>query len=220
MLEGTVTHPPPEGSLLPQTYKFPRGESRQNLLDRMQEDKKHLVDKIWARRSPDLPIRTKEQLVILASIVEKETGLADERPRIATVMMNRLRIGMRLQSDPTVIYGLSRPQGSPLNRELTKEDLMTHTPYNTYLIAGLPPEPICNPGRAALEAVTNPARTNDLYFVASPSGIGHAFSTTLEEHNANVVRWRHTQQLRKTSPSTLPEDGFLPGLNLMPSLNP
>jgi UPF0755 protein len=220
LLEGSIEHEPPEGSLLPQTYKFPRGESRHDLLKRMQEHQEELLDKIWSYRTSGLPIQTKEELLTLASIVEKETGVDNERPHVASVMINRLRIGMRLQSDPTVIYGLFLANRSSLNQELTKTDLMKPTPYNTYLTAGLPPGPICNPGRAALEAVAHPLETKDLYFVASPTGTGHVFSTNLEEHNANVRRWRHTQRIRKSSSTTTTPQSLTPYMDLMSSFRP
>ena len=144
---------------------------------------------IWARRDPGLPIKSKEEMVILASIVEKETGRADERPLVASVFLNRLERGMRLQSDPTIIYGLFGGKGKPSDRPIYRSDLDKVTPYNTYKIDGLPPTPIANPGRAALEAVAEPSQTNNFYFVADGTG-GHAFAETLEQHNANVSRWR------------------------------
>lgn len=150
---------------------------------------KQLVDQIWDRRDPDLPIASREEFVTLASIVEKETGIADERSRVASVFINRLEKGMRLQSDPTIIYGIFGGDGKPADRPILKSDLDKSTPYNTYLIKGLPPTPIANPGRAALEAVSNPSRTSDLYFVADGTG-GHVFAATLDEHNNNVRRWR------------------------------
>jgi len=180
---------PPEGSLLPETYKFTRGTSRSDILDQMQAAKSRMVDQIWERRRPDIPIETKEEMVILASIVEKETARADERPRVAAVFHNRLRRGMRLQSDPTIIYGIFGSEGKPSDRPIYQSDIDQPTPYNTYTIDGLPPGPIANPGRAAMEAVVNPAQTDELYFVADGTG-GHAFAKTLDEHNANVRRWR------------------------------
>ncbi len=180
---------PPEGSLLPETYKFSRGAERADILDQMEKAQTRALDQIWARRSPDLMLETKEELVILASIVEKETGRADERPRVAGVFLNRLKKGMRLQSDPTVIYGVFGGEGKPSDRPIYKSDLEKETPYNTYVINGLPPTPIANPGRESMEAVANPSRTDDLYFVADGYG-GHTFAKTLDEHNANVARWR------------------------------
>ncbi len=180
---------PPEGSLKPDTYKFTRGTQRSEIVQQMSAAQKALVEQIWDKRDPDLPISTIEEFVTLASIVEKETGRADERPRVASVFINRLEKGMRLQSDPTIIYGIFGGEGKPADRVILKADLDKDTPYNTYIIKGLPPTPIANPGRAALEAVANPSRTPELYFVADGTG-GHVFAETLDEHNANVRRWR------------------------------
>ncbi len=185
---GTVHEIPREGTLLPETYKFPRGTSRDQVIQRMQKEQKRVVAEIWERRSPDLPVKTPEQLVTLASIVEKETGKPDERSRVAAVFVNRLRQRMRLQSDPTIIYGLVGGKGT-LGRPIKRSEIMTPSPYNTYVIDGLPPGPISNPGRASLEAAANPARTRDLYFVADGSG-GHAFTETLNEHQKNVAKLR------------------------------
>jgi len=188
ILEGPPAIVPAEGAIMPDTYVFRRGMTRQKLVDDMQAAQNALVDDLWKRRSPVLAIGTREEAVTLASIVEKETGVAEERPVIASVFMNRLKKGMRLQSDPTIIYGIAGGKGK-LDRALTRDDIQAATPYNTYRIDGLPPGPIANPGRAALEAVLNPPITDYLYFVANGSG-GHAFSTTLEEHNRNVKKWR------------------------------
>jgi UPF0755 protein len=185
---GTVHEIPREGTLLPETYKFPRGTSREQVIQRMQREQKRVVAEIWERRSPDLPVKTPEQLVTLASIVEKETGKPDERSRVAAVFVNRLRQRMRLQSDPTIIYGLVGGKGT-LGRPIKRSEITTPSPYNTYVIDGLPPGPISNPGRASLEAAANPARTRDLYFVADGTG-GHAFTETLGEHQKNVARLR------------------------------
>lgn len=179
--------PPAEGSVLPETYEVQRGEDRAKVLARMQAAQAKLLSKLWAARQPGLPFATPVQAVTLASIVEKETALPSERPRIAAVYINRLRIGMKLDSDPAVIYGVSH--GQPLGRGLTHTELVTPTPYNTYQVAGLPPTPIANPGRAAIAAVLDPPKTNELYFVANGQG-GHAFSATFEEHQRNVERWR------------------------------
>jgi peptidoglycan lytic transglycosylase G len=184
---------PPEGSLATDTMRFTRGASRQQVIEKMLADQKKLVDGIWERHQPDLPISTEEEFVTLASIVEKETGRSDERSRVASVFMNRLKKGMRLQSDPTIIYGLFGGKGKPADRPIYQSDIDKPTPYNTYLIKGLPPTPIANPGRAALEAVANPSRTDDLYFVADGAG-GHVFASTLEEHNENVARYRELQK--------------------------
>jgi len=194
-LAGDIREIPREGALLPETYKFQRGDTRDKLLQKMARDQKALVDEIWRRRSPDLPLASPTEMVTLASIVEKETGRADERPHVASVFLNRLKKRMRLQSDPTVVYGLVAGQGV-LGHSLTRDDLESRTPYNTYVIDGLPPGPIANPGRAALEAVANPSRTADLYFVADGTG-GHVFAETLDAHNKNVQRWRQLDQTRK-----------------------
>jgi len=196
VLSGDVDSVPPDGALMPDTYKFTRGATRQQMLDQMQRVQARVVQEVWNRRAPGLPIETPEQFVTLASIVEKETGRADERSRVAGVFINRLRKGMRLQSDPTVIYGLFGGAGIPSGRPLYQSDLDKQTPFNTYQIDGLPPSPIANPGRAALEAVANPSRTNELYFVADGTG-GHVFSATLEEHNRNVQRWRQIRAERE-----------------------
>lgn len=184
---------PEEGTLLPETYRAERGDTRQSLLDRMRSDQQALLDRLWASRKPGLPLATPQEAVILASIVEKETGLRDERRRVAGVFINRLRIGMRLQSDPTVIYAVSR--GEPLGRGIRASELASRSPWNTYAYSGLPPTPIANPGRASLEAVLDPLETRELYFVADGTG-GHVFAETLEAHNANVARWRAVERAK------------------------
>ncbi len=207
VLVGDIVEIPGEGELLPETYKFTRGATRQQMIDQMRRARDRVLEEIWARRSPDLPVKTKQEFVTLASIVEKETGRADERPRVAAVFINRLRRGMRLQSDPTIIYGLFGGAGKPPDRPLYRSDIEKATPYNTYVIDGLPPAPIANPGRAALEAVANPSRTDDLYFVADGTG-GHVFAKTLDEHNRNVARWRSIEAARKAE-----EEGRAAGEN-------
>ncbi len=192
VLLGDIREIPPEGSLLPETYKVPRGMPRADLIRRMQEDDKKLVAQIWAHRASNLPLHSPYELVTLASIVEKETGKADERPMVAAVFLNRLQRGMRLQSDPTIVYGLVGGKGT-LGHPIQRSEVETPSPYNTYLIDGLPPGPIANPGRAALEAVANPSRTLDLYFVADGTG-GHVFAETLEQHLHNVARWRQIEK--------------------------
>ena len=189
LLVGDVAQVPPEGSLLPETYKFTRGDNRQDILDRMARERDRVLADVWNRRAADLPIKTPAELVTLASIVEKETALSDERSRVAAVFINRLKLHMRLQSDPSVIYGMFGTAGKPTDFTLSRKDLETPTAYNTYVIPALPPGPIANPGRASLEAVANPSRTRDLYFVADGSG-GHAFAQSYEEHLRNVSRWR------------------------------
>jgi len=160
-----------------------------------------LIEQVWAKRDADLPIKTVEEFVTMASIVEKETGKDDERAHVASVFMNRLQKGMRIQSDPTIIYGLFGGDGKPADRPIYQSDLKKETPYNTYIIRGLPPGPIANPGKAALEAVANPWRTEDLYFVADGTG-GHVFAKTLDEHNANVRRWRKIEAERAAAGGT------------------
>lgn len=186
---------PPEGSLMPQTFSFARGTPRIDIVEEMEEGQQALVDEIWLQRAPDLPIDSKEEFLTLASIVEKETGVPDERPQVAAVFLNRLNHGMRLQSDPTVIYGIFGGEGKPSDRPIYRSDLDKETPYNTYRINGLPPGPIANPGRDSLEAVANPANIDALYFVADGTG-GHAFAKTLDEHNANVRKWRKVEAER------------------------
>ncbi|MFB9951192.1 endolytic transglycosylase MltG [Rhizobium puerariae] len=203
VLEGDLpAELPPEGSLRPDTYKFSRGSKRSDIIQQMRVAQQKMVDQIWERRDPDLPIKTKEEFVVLASIVERETGKEDERAHVASVFINRLQKGMRLQSDPTIVYGIFGGEGKPSDRPIFKSDLARPTPYNTYQVKGLPPTPISNPGRAALEAVANPWRTNDLYFVADGTG-GHVFAATLEEHNANVRRWRRIESERAANPEVV-----------------
>ncbi len=195
LLEGEVTRIPPEGSLLPDTYRVERGWSRQRLIQQMTDKQREELNRIWSRRVSDLPLRTPQELVTLASIVEKETGRADERPRVAGVFVNRLNRRMRLESDPTIVYGLVGGKGT-LGRGIMRTEIRQPTPYNTYVIDGLPPGPIANPGRAAMEAVANPSRTRDIFFVADGTG-GHAFAETLDQHNRNVARWRQIENQRR-----------------------
>ena len=194
-----ITVIPDEGSLLPDTYSFSIGSTtREQIIEQMKKAMERRVADVWAHRSPNLPLATPRDLVILASIVEKETGKADERPRVAAVFINRLKRGMRLETDPTVLYGLYGGKAWLEGRTITRSDLASPNPYNTYRIAGLPPGPISNPGRAALEAVANPSRTDEIFFVADGTG-GHVFAATLEEHNRNVARWRQIEQNRKAT---------------------
>jgi UPF0755 protein len=179
---------PAEGSLLPDTYRFSRGSTRKEIIERMQAEQQKFVAKLWESRAQGLPFKTPMDAIILASIVEKETGRSDERDRVAAVFVNRMKKGMRLDSDPTIIYGVSGGKGS-LGRPILRSELDRPTPYNTYKIKGLPPTPIANPGRASIEAVLRPAQTNDLFFVADGSG-GHVFTGSLAEHNKNVAKWR------------------------------
>ena len=201
-LAGQIREIPREGTLLPETYKFTRGMTREQIIQRMQQAHRRVLQEVWDRRMPDLPVKTPEQLVTLASIVEKETGRPDERTRVAAVFVNRLKTRMRLQSDPTIIYGLTGGKGS-LGRPILKSEIEQPTPYNTYIVDGLPPGPIANPGRASLEAAANPARTKELYFVADGTG-GHVFSDNYAEHQKNVVRLRSIEHGAPPPPAAGP----------------
>lgn len=188
LFSGSLREMPREGTLLPETYKFPRGTTREQVIQRMQVSQKRVLAEIWERRNPDIPVKSPEALIALASIVEKETGRADERSRVAAVFTNRLRQKMKLQSDPTIIYGLVGGKGT-LGRPIKRSEITQPSPYNTYVIEGLPPGPIANPGRASLEATANPARTRDLFFVADGTG-GHTFTETYDQHQKNVAKLR------------------------------
>ncbi len=179
---------PLEGSILPETYYFSYGDKRSDIVKRMVHAMDDNLNRLWQERASGLPFKGLNEALILASIVEKETGVKAERARIAGVFINRLKKGMRLQSDPTVVYGLNKGDG-PLGRQLLRSDLKKKTPYNTYTINGLPPGPICNPGLAAIRAVLQPQKTDELYFVADGKG-GHVFATNLREHNRNAAKWR------------------------------
>jgi len=194
-LQGDIVEAPKEGSILPETYKFTRNTLRADLIRKMQDDQRRVVDQVWKRRASDLQLKSPYELIILASIVEKETGKADERPHVASVFLNRLQKHMRLQSDPTIVYGLVGGKGT-LGRPILRSEVDKPTPYNTYVIDGLPPGPIANPGRAALEAVANPSRTRDLYFVADGTG-GHVFAESLDQHVRNVQKWRQIEREAK-----------------------
>ncbi len=192
-LEGQITSVPAEGVLLPETYNYSYGDNRQQLLDRMHKAMHTVISELWPRRkSNDSIIDSPETALILASIVEKETGIPKERKRIAGVFLNRLKVGMRLQADPTVIYAITEGK-TTLDRELTRKDLQVISPFNTYAVIGLPPHPISCPGRAAIEAVLMPDETDDLYFVADGTG-GHAFSKNLNDHNDHVRTWRQVNR--------------------------
>ena len=195
VLTGEIAEVPAEGTLLPETYHVTRGTSRQDLLDRMARDQRELLDELWPNRAPNLPIETREEAIILASVVEKETGVASERPEVAAVFINRLRRGMRLESDPTIIYGIS--QGEPLGRGLRRSEIDNeNNAWNTYQIPRLPPTPIANPGRESLAAVLNPAETSALFFVADGTG-GHVFADTYAQHQRNVAQWRRIERQRR-----------------------
>jgi UPF0755 protein len=196
VLVGDAGAVPPEGSLLPETYLFTRGVTRAEMLARMAEAQKKFFALQWPARAPDLPLKTKNQVLTLASIVEKESALPEERRHIAAVFVNRLNLGMKLQSDPTIIYGITK--GYPLGRGIRESELQRATPYNTYAIAGLPPTPICNPGKDSIAAVLNPEQSNDLYFVATGKG-GHVFSATVQDQNRNVAKLRQIEKQKLPS---------------------
>lgn len=195
VLTGEIEDLPAEGSLAAETYTLERNQSRKVVLKQMADLQAAVLAEAWEKRAPDLPLESPDEVLILASIVEKETGVASERPRVASVFVNRLRRGMRLQSDPTVIYGLTEGK-EVLERGLRRSELDRATPYNTYVIDGLPPTPIASPGRDAIMAVVNPEETDFLYFVADGTG-GHVFAKTLAEHNRNVAEWRKIEKKNK-----------------------
>lgn len=200
LLTGELPATIPEGSLMPDTVLFQRGEARANVVKRMQEAQTKMLTMLWASRAQDLPYTTPQEALIMASIVERETGVSDERAMVAGVFINRLRKGMLLQTDPSVIYGIEQQQGGkPMGRPLSRADLARDTPYNTYTRLGLPPTPICNPGRKSLEAALNPAATDALYFVATGTG-GHRFAATLKEHEANVKGYREVRRAQAATP--------------------
>jgi len=196
VLEGSVADVPPEGALAPDSYEVAPGDTRAEVIERMVTAQEALVAEAWAARDPDLPLESPDELLILASIVEKETGVAEERRQVASVFVNRLNQGMRLQTDPTVIYGITKGEGV-LGRGLRRSELRRETPWNTYVIPALPPTPIANPGRASLMAAAQPDETPFIFFVADGTG-GHAFAVTLAEHNENVSRWRQIEAERGT----------------------
>ena len=197
ILTGNIREIPREGSLLPESYKFPRGTPREQVIQRMQQAQRRVVQEIWDRRMPDLPLKSPDQLVVLASIIEKETSRTDERTRVAAVFVNRLKQRIRLQSDPTIIYGLVGGKGT-LGRPILESEIRQPTPYNTYVIDGLPPGPIDNPGRASLEAAANPARTKEIFFVADGAG-GHIFAENYDQHQKNVERLRGIERQQQST---------------------
>lgn len=201
VLTGEVTETPEEGTLWPETYEVARGETRASVLARMRRARDENVARLWAARGPATVARTLDEAIILASIVEKETGIASERPHVAGVFTNRLRAGMRLESDPTIIYGITK--GRPLGRGIRRSELDAANPWNTYRIDGLPPTPIANPGEASIAAVLNPPHTDDLFFVADGTG-GHAFARTYQEHVVNVARWREIERRKAGLPPETP----------------
>ncbi len=194
ILSGEIAEVPPEGVLAPDTYSVERGESREVLLGRMAAAQERIIETAWENRAPDIPVNSPEEMLILASIIEKETALPEERWQVASVFVNRLKRGMRLQTDPTVIYGLTKGQGG-LGRGILRSELQKQTPWNTYLIDGLPPTPIANPGKESIAAAVQPAETDFLYFVADGTG-GHVFAKSLAEHNRNVANWRKIEAER------------------------
>lgn len=221
LLTGPVDETPEEGSLWPETYEISRGETRAAVIARMRRARDENLERLWATRGPNSVVRTRDEAMILASIVEKETGIAAERPRVAAVFSNRLRSGMRLESDPTIVYGIT--QGRPLGRGLRRSEIDRHTDWNTYQIDGLPPTPIANPGGDAIAAVLNPPVSDELFFVADGTG-GHVFARTYPEHLANVARWRAIERQRAglppeaapAAPAADPATGLPPGVEVPP----
>ncbi len=202
VLAGNIREIPREGSLLPESYKFPRGTPREQVIQRMQQAQRRLVQEIWDHRMPDLPLKSPDQLVTLASIIEKETSRMEERTRVTAVFVNRLKQKIKLQSDPTIIYGLVGGKGT-LGRPILESEIRQPTPYNTYVIDGLPPGPIDNPGRASLEAAANPARTKEIFFVADGAG-GHIFAETYDQHQKNVDRLRGIERQQQGTAAAAP----------------
>lgn len=217
-LRGDLPPKPREGTLLPETYLYSQGDNKEDLVKRMQNAMTEALEKAWATRDEGLPFDSPEQALIMASIVDRETAVAEERFKVAAVFVNRLRLGMRLQSDPTIIYGLTQGEG-PLDRELTRQDWKFDDPYNTYKIAALPPGPIGNPGRLSIEAVMHPADVDFLYFVADGTG-GHAFALTLDEHNDNVARWRQIKAGEVPRPKKPSPPRPDPDLSTAPTVTP
>ncbi len=218
LLTGALKEVPREGTLLPESYRFTRGTSREEIIKRMQAAQSKVLKEAWDRRATDLPVKTPDQLLVLASIIEKETGKPEERTRVAAVFVNRLKQKMKLQSDPTIIYGLVGGKGS-LGRSILKSEISQPTPYNTYVIEGLPPGPIANPGRASIEAAANPARTKELFFVADGTG-GHTFSETYDQHQKGVTKLRGLEKdaADAANPPAQPQAAAAPAAD--PAANP
>ena len=196
-LSGEIAAVPSEGSLAPDSYEISKGQDRNEILADMAARQERILAQAWAERADDVEVETPQEALILASIIEKETAVAEERGQVASVFTNRLKRGMRLQTDPTVIYGITKGEGI-LGRGLRRSELRAETPWNTYVIPALPPTPIANPGRASIEAALNPESTDLLFFVADGTG-GHAFARTLDEHNANVAKWRKIEAERNAN---------------------
>lgn len=200
ILTGDMPPLPPEGTLAPDTYKVKRGDTRLSMVNQMQAAQTRILDELWLKRAANLPLKSKAEALILASIVEKETGIASERPEVAAVFINRLRKGMKLQSDPTIIYGITK--GLPIGRKIYKSEISKDHPWNTYVIPALPPTAIANPGRDAIAAVLNPPVNNNLFFVADGTG-GHVFAETYEEHDKNVQKWRAIRAQKEQTDANL-----------------
>lgn len=194
VLSGEVAEVPAEGMLAPDSYEVRVEDARKDVLERMQTAQEERIAEVWAQRRDDVPLESPEEMLTLASIIEKETGVAEERRQVASVFTNRLNQGIKLQTDPTVIYGITRGEGV-LGRGLRRSELRRETPWNTYVIDGLPPTPIANPGLESLRAAVDPDETPYIFFVADGTG-GHAFAETLAEHNANVAKWRQIEAER------------------------
>lgn len=197
-LDGDIPELPPEGSLAPDTYEVSRGSNRQDVIDRMTAAQSKILEEAWENRAPDVPVKTPQEAMVLASIVEKETGLPEERRTVAGVFANRLKQGMKLQTDPTVIYGVTLGRSDGLGRGIRQSELQRRNAYNTYVIDGLPEAPIANPGKASIEAALNPEETSYIFFVADGTG-GHAFAETVAEHNENVAKWRKIEAERNAN---------------------
>jgi UPF0755 protein len=221
ILTGNIREMPREGSLLPESYRFARGTPREQVIQRMQSAQRRMVQEIWDHRAPGLPLTTADQLVTMASIIEKETGRQEERTRVAAVFVNRLKQKIKLQSDPTIIYGLVGGKGT-LGRPILESEIRQPTPYNTYVIEGLPPGPIDNPGRASLEAAANPARTKEIFFVADGAG-GHVFAESYDQHQKNVDRLRgieRQQRNENTAAATAVQQPAAPAASTGPLVGP